>query len=394
MTGGREFASDQEENISKKVINEEHLVMEMKNAVHCAQCGACGPVCPVFRVNGRESCTARGKMHLLALGLEAVEDIFSHCLLCGACEQVCPRDLPITRLVAEARSGFSRIYGPHGLSKAALTAALGRPALLETLSQIGLRFHLPFIEERHLPQEENNCPTEGSFFLGCFARHLQPSVARATRSLLKHCGLTAASPEEQHCCGLAAFSAGYTAEAQRLAQKNIHAFAEQTGWILTSCASCAAALRSYPNFFPPDDPWHALAVDFAARVQELTSFFQGRLQGSGTGQGVFYHDPCHLRFLPEGQTAPRRLLHDFGYTVLEPEDGPRCCGQGGLFHIACPESSAAIFARCYEQALAQAPYCITSTCSGCLLQYQNHIQKKAKVVHLAVLLEEGLEKTR
>jgi glycolate oxidase iron-sulfur subunit len=337
-------------------------------------------------------------MHLLAQGLEGVEDIFSHCLLCGACEQVCPRGLPITRLVAEARSGFSRLSGPHGLTKAALTMALGRPALLETLAGLGRSLHLPLVEEgpRVAQKKSLRESFDGAYFLGCFARHLQPSVAQSTRQLLRHCDLAAVTPEGQGCCGLAAFSAGYTEEAQRLARKNIHAFSEQTGWILTSCASCTAALRSYPHLFAPDDPWQALALDFAARVQEWTCFFQGRLKASGAVQGlrVFYHDPCHLRFLPEGRTAPRQLLNARGYTVLEPENGPRCCGQGGLFHIAWPESAAALFARSSQQALAQEPEYITSTCSGCLLHYQSHVQKKAKVVHLAVLLEEGLEKTR
>ncbi|MCW5199838.1 4Fe-4S dicluster domain-containing protein, partial [Desulfobulbus sp. F1] len=73
----------------------------------CAKCGACMTVCPVFRTEGRESLTARGRMHLLATSTNSISavfaDVFSRCLLCGACEQVCPRNLPITQLIADAR---------------------------------------------------------------------------------------------------------------------------------------------------------------------------------------------------------------------------------------------------------------------------------------------------
>ena len=100
-------------------------------------------VCPVFRVDGREVLTARGKMHLLTTALAeqpsaVFEDRFSRCLLCGACEQVCPRQLPITALISQARSTFSRFYGPNGLTKAAACAALTHPALFEGLVKAGI----------------------------------------------------------------------------------------------------------------------------------------------------------------------------------------------------------------------------------------------------------------
>ena len=63
-------------------------------------------VCPVFRADGREVLTARGKMHLLTTELvekpsAVFEDRFSRCLLCGACEQVCPVTIEhVPRIIA------------------------------------------------------------------------------------------------------------------------------------------------------------------------------------------------------------------------------------------------------------------------------------------------------
>uniref|UniRef100_UPI0040560695 (Fe-S)-binding protein n=1 Tax=Candidatus Electrothrix sp. TaxID=2170559 RepID=UPI0040560695 len=415
----------------------------MATEINCAKCGACAVVCPVFRVDGREMLTARGKMHLLNTTLAAqpsgvFEDRFSRCLLCGACEQTCPRQLPITEIISQARSTFSRFYGPNGLKKAAVCTALSSPELLKGLvntgirlqrlnallplpAHSGLRLKLGLLDEHSVSQPPYAQPSPGkenddtspispqntsgtlSYFTGCVARHIQPSIAQATQSLLHWCGLSIVhTPTDQCCCGLAAWSAGKRKLARELAQKNIQAFSRSDGPIITSCASCSSHLLTYPTLFTKDDPWHDKALAFADRVQEFTSFFDGKLpelccveNSQHPEQRVFYHDPCHLRFKEKGMSTPRSLLQKTGVQLVDPEDGPRCCGQGGLFHIACPEHSLEIFEKSSKQALAGSPDSITTTCSGCLMQFQEGIARQGqqvRVVHMAILLTDFLGK--
>ncbi|MEA2115885.1 MAG: (Fe-S)-binding protein [Thermodesulfobacteriota bacterium] len=395
----------------------------------CAKCGSCSVVCPVFRVDGRESMTARGKMHLLATGLvdhpsAVFENLFSQCLLCGACEQVCPRNLPITDIISKARSRFSTFYGRGGLQKVVARSLLARPGLLEGLvragislkringlpAHSGLRLKLGLLETRSQKKgtdlffcsnrglsrsqkhkKINLSPFSVSYFTGCLARHLQPSVAKATTELLASCGQSAHVPVDQNCCGLAAWSAGRRDQARSLARNNIEAFESLSGPILTSCASCSSHLFTYPDLFVKDDPWRRRAQQFADRVQEFTAFFGKSLPepqpDTGSSLQIFYHDPCHLRFTANGQAIPRALLTRMGLQIVEPENGPSCCGQGGLFHLAYPETSAKIFNKISRRVLACQPDCITTTCSGCLMQYQ-YQQEDTRVVHLAVLLNE------
>lgn len=209
--------------------------------------------------------------------------------------------------------------------------------------------------------------------------------------LLKRCGWQTHIPAEQCCCGLATWSSGNLEQSRKLAKQNIQAFADTAGPILTSCASCSSHLLAYPELFADDDPWQARAQAFADRVREFTAFFNEHLpqQDKGGGVRIFYHDPCHLRFQPSGMSTPRKLLAKFGFTVLEPENGPHCCGQGGLFHLACPDTAEKIFTGSSRQALKNNPDYITSTCSGCLMQFQQGLAAQGetvKVVHLAVLL--------
>ena len=63
----------------------------------CVQCGLCLPVCPTFRLTGRETASPRGRLHAMsavAEGVVAVDeafaDVIDFCLGCRACEPVCP----------------------------------------------------------------------------------------------------------------------------------------------------------------------------------------------------------------------------------------------------------------------------------------------------------------
>ena len=379
-------------------------------------------------------------MHLLTTALAeqpsgTFEDLFSRCLLCGACEQVCPRQLPITDIISQARSTFSPFYGPNGLKKAAACTALSHPELLDGLVKAGislqrlhalpalsgLRLKLGLSEERTGASQSKNNDTLSqeyqveqpasslSYFTGCLARHIQPSIAEATQTLLSKSNLPLAQiPADQYCCGLAAWSAGKREQARELARKNIRAFSAPSladTPIITSCASCSSHLLAYPTLFDEHDPWHRKALAFSDRVREFTSFFDDKLPVSlrvdtpeHPGQRIFYHDPCHLRFKDKGVSAPRSLLQKTGVHILEPEEGPLCCGQGGLFHIACPEHSLQIFQKSSRQALAGSPDCVTTTCSGCLMQYQEGLARQRQqikviqVVHMAVILVDKLSR--
>ncbi|MHB8811226.1 MAG: (Fe-S)-binding protein [Desulfobulbaceae bacterium] len=402
--------------------------MTAQGPEQCAHCGSCTAVCSVYRVSGRESLTARGKLHLLGTALAAVpspvfQDLFAQCLLCGACEKACPRGLPIRDLIVEARSHFPAISGRHGLRKAAARFALARPALLEGLVQAGLLLHslalLPAdsglrlklgllakgrageVAGDDVPPVRQETGEEGiQYFAGCLARYLQPSVAQATGRLVQGlAGKSLLAPHAQACCGLAAWSSGNKEEARRLAKRNILAFAGSSGPILTSCASCSAHLAKYPELFAGDLEWREQAAQFSVRVREFSSFI---LAATGPDvlraraeRRVYYHQPCHLRFDSANSEAAGKLLRAVaGVTVAEPEAGPQCCGQGGLFHLGYPELTEKIFAKAEAACAATDADLVVTSCSGCLLQWQSGLalhHSSLPTVHLAVFLASCLD---
>jgi glycolate oxidase iron-sulfur subunit len=366
-------------------------------------------------------------LHLLerldpAQASAAYAEILSQCLLCGACRSVCARGLdPPARFLA-ARERLEKTAGRQVLLRAITQKALSNPALLATIASLGqpllerlpadsglrLRLGLPPAGTAALPTlskspQEKSPPPTLAFFPGCYATHLHREIGAATKRIAAACtGNSPLTPPQQCCCGLAAENGGDTATAKRLARQNISAFAGNTLPILTSCASCFSQLRHYPQLFENDPAWREKAQAFADRLLEFSTFVAQAMQaepafafaGSAKAQTVVYHDPCHLRFHAQITSPPREILRAIpGLRLTELANGPQCCGQGGLFHLAQPELAATIRGRLLGQLAQAAPDLVTTTCSGCLIHIRqglSHGPGYPEVRHLAILLAELL----
>ena len=395
----------------------------------CAKCGACATVCPVYRQSGRESHTARGKLHLLdVLGLVQAStefvDIFSACLLCGACAAICPRSIDITKELIVARNSFSVVAGPHAYEKYLTRKLLDYPGSLagfRVLGKAGQRLigaHLPERSGLRLRlamfKEENICqPVVGekvlppvlpaksktmNWFPGCAARYLFPDTLSSCRSLVADLALDLVFSDALACCGLADLMAGDIKGARKKGRRNIEILERTEGTILVSCTSCFTQLLNYPKLFDDDREWQQRAEEVVSRLLELSAFLEGAERRENVPQQrvakrlrVFYHDPCHMRHNSEILDNSRTLLRKTGRVeILELEDGPCCCGQGGLFHIAHPEISARIRDQLVEDVLSLQPDVVTTSCSGCLMQWQQGVAaagSRVQVLHLAQLLE-------
>lgn len=406
---------------------------DSKTSKHCAKCGACTPVCPVFRASGNEIYSARGKQHLAEVFKDqqpgpVFEDIYSKCLLCGACSEVCPQQIDISDEVIEARSTFSELYGEHGYQKYLARKALNRPELLGAARVLGksaadllfkrlppasgLRLRLALFAQTPPPDEVLFSPVkeahtggaagELTYFPGCAAQYLYPDIIRTVSEVVNRQDYTFLIPGGLGCCGLASLASGKKDEARKLAQKNIKALELSDGPILVSCGSCFAHLAAYGKLLADDPVWRTRAQLISERVVEISVFLESLLEDEVIERDeavktlkVFYHDPCHMRNEAGISEEPRKVLASLkGIELLELEDGPQCCGQGGLFHVGAPELSAKIRDNLAEKIITLQPDLITTTCSGCLMQLKSAMaamEKNIPVVHLSALVN-GLSK--
>jgi glycolate oxidase iron-sulfur subunit len=396
----------------------------------CAKCGACTAVCPVYQFTGQESLTARGRLHLLAkIGGDKHSavyfDIFSKCLLCDACHQVCPQHLDLVAKVvalrhdsprANGRSAFARVLVKSCLAHQPFLAGIGKflkisaPLLAKLPATSGLRLKLGLAgaEEDAVIPPEQAAPRQAApavvaqsmLFPGCFARHLSPDITSAAAALVAGPGTPPPEiPPGQECCGLAFYSGGELAKAQHLARVNIAAFEGTDRPIVVACGSCFSHLSGYAELLAADDRWRRRATAFTGRLRELSAFLADRpalptspaaAPENPAKQRVFYHDPCHLRYHPKLQKAPRQLLGRLAWVELaELPSGPQCCGFGGLFNLTHPDISGRIAGKLIDEIMTVAPELVVTTCSGCLIQLRQHLAaagSPAQVLHLAQLL--------
>ncbi|MFO7607535.1 MAG: (Fe-S)-binding protein [Desulfurivibrionaceae bacterium] len=400
----------------------------------CAKCGACTTVCPVYLATGRESLTARGRLHLLDKIPEdrqtgEYRDIFSKCLLCKACSRACPREIDLPAMVVESRRRFPVMPGEGRLMRTLIGKCLPNHRILAGIGKLlrisepllarlppdsGLRLKLGLAgpQEHRKPSAgglgagaittagKTEAPTGTLLFTGCFAAYLDKSIAAASVELVNRKENGAPQiPPAQSCCGLAFYSNGQLKEARRLARLNIKVFEESSAPIVVLCGSCFSHLAAYPELLADDDRWRARATAFAERLREFSTFLingeppaesEPKSPAAAYRKKAVYHDPCHLRHRAELKRAPRLLLDNLPTVELVAmPNSPKCCGFGGLFNLAHPDLSKRIAESAIEDILAAEPDLVITTCTGCLIQLRHHLalaDSGIRVLHLAEVL--------
>jgi L-lactate dehydrogenase complex protein LldE len=226
-----------------------------------------------------------------------------------------------------------------------------------------------------------------ALFVTCLADTLQPSVGRATVSVLERLGVDVAFPRAQTCCGQLHLNAGHPDVAAALARRFVEVFAGFDAVVAPS-GSCVAHVRTHVPRHAPDPEQVAgrtfelseLLVDHLA-VVDVGSRFQG---------AVSYHPTCHsLRTLRLGD-RPESLLRAVPGVELRPlPDASECCGFGGLFSIRNADVSTAMLAdklRCVEASGAES---VCACDASCLLHIGGGLERRGsgvRALHLAEVL--------
>jgi Fe-S oxidoreductase len=397
-------------------VVENDLAGLLPGTLDCVHCGLCLPVCPTYRLTGRETSSPRGRVYLMRgvaegrieLGAAVAEEAY-FCLGCRACETACPSGvrygalLERTRAAVEQRglrAGLERrierfalrglLPRPRRLARAFSALAflqrsgLGRLASLLPERLAGAWRLLPDVPPRRERQRlPRTIPAEGvrrgrvALFEGCLMPELFGAVNAATARVLAKNGFEVVVPERQGCCGALHLHAGDPEFAHELERANLAAF-EGADAIVVNSAGCGAALREGA---------------LGPRVRDVCEFLDEvglAVEPAPRSGTLCYDDPCHLVHAQRVSAAPRRLLARVPGLRLVPHDDPKsCCGAAGIYNLTHPEASQAVLAPKLD-ALAKAdPAWIATGNPGCLMQLAAGARARglrARVVHPVELL--------
>ncbi|HKY90952.1 MAG TPA: (Fe-S)-binding protein, partial [Nevskiaceae bacterium] len=308
----------------------------LRDADACVKCGLCLPQCPTYRETGHEGHSPRGRIALvqgLVTGLvpatATLEAQLDGCLSCRRCEAVCPAKVSYSRVLDAGRARLAHAKPARVRTARWMSAFLSwswGPALLRWVVRAVAAMRVPgrwgryaaaaaAMTRQSMGSGSIDFPTatvksiepdpiEIRLFEGCVTRALERDVLDDARTLLAVAGYRVVDAPGQTCCGALARHAGLAGEGERLARRNIAAFAGDAP-IASITSGCAATCRDAADFDV------AGATAFASRVQDIGPLLLARadrLRFAALPLRVALHEPCTLTNVLQSGDAMRTLL--------------------------------------------------------------------------------------
>jgi glycolate oxidase iron-sulfur subunit len=103
------------------------------------------------------------------------------------------------------------------------------------------------------------------------------------------------------------------------------------------------------------------------------------------GLRVAYHSACSLQHGQKVTEAPKRLLADAGFEVLDVPEGHLCCGSAGVYNVLQPQIATALRDRKLDNIGRVAPHLVATGNIGCITQLAT--AATVPVVHTVELLD-------
>jgi glycolate oxidase iron-sulfur subunit len=423
----------------KTALAFDHIEKFKADLDRCTKCGFCMSSCPVYREERIESSVARGKIMLIRALLDgsltltdAMEEQLNRCTLCLTCFENCPAGAGVPAVITAARADKvaqkgvpfpyniifrwllprRRIFG-WVVRLASWFQGIFLPKTEGTvrhlsffLAALGKGRHIPQIAPKFLRQSipERNPPPAGvpvkykvGFFTGCMTDLVFPELGNKIIGLLTKNGVEVIMPRAQGCCGAPVFlGAGDFATGRHLADTNVKAF-KDLEYIVTDCATCASAMKSYVKFLADNDERQKAYQDFSAKIKDITEFLVDvlRLPPSAyltaaefRGKTVTWHEPCHLGRYLGVKEQPRQILRSLKeINYVEMPDADACCGMAGTFSIYFYELSQKIAARKVASIAATGVEVVVTDCPGCQIQLIDSLTRRKMPVQVRHIME-------
>lgn len=238
---------------------------------------------------------------------------------------------------------------------------------------------------------------------GCAQRALNTDINDATIRLLRRAGCEVVVPADFGCCGALTHHMGREADALHAARATIHGFLAADAQapldaIVINTSGCGTTIKDYGKIFA-GDPMQPQAERVARLARDVTEFLEthglpeprdaGALRDeephfpdhasvaapvlnpprtSRPGLRVAYHSACSLQHGQQIRSAPKTLLTQAGFQIVEPENPHLCCGSAGTYNLLQPELSAELRQRKVATLEATRPQIIAAGNIGCMMQ--------------------------
>ncbi len=392
----------------------------------CVHCGFCTATCPTYVLLGDERDSPRGRIYLIKNMLEsdgpvdaAIVPHIDRCLSCLSCMTTCPSGVNYMHLVDHARryleERYRRPWLERGLRRL-LAEVLPRPALFRWSLVAALAARpvarllpgrlgamLRLAPRRLPPPSAVDRPQvfaavgprrrRVALLSGCAQQVLTPQFNEATVRLLTRHGCEVVVAPGSGCCGALGHHLGRHSPTLEMVRANIAAWcAERDGEgldaVVINASGCGTMVKDYGFMLRDDAAWGERAAWVSERardVSELMAELGLRLAAPAERLTIAYQSPCSLQHGQKVSAAPKGLLAEAGFTVVEPAEAHLCCGSAGTYNILQPAIAARLKARKVANLERLGADAIATGNVGCAAQIAQ--ATRLPVVHTAELLD-------
>lgn len=238
-----------------------------------------------------------------------------------------------------------------------------------------------------------------ALFVTCLVDNLFPHVGESMVRVLDHLGIEVNVPDAQTCCGQPAFNSGFADDARAVATMLLDAF-DGVEYVVAPSGSCTGMIRHYYTSLFQTNPQRLRQAEWLAEHTYEFSQFLVRILGVTDIGAVFphrvtYHPSCHGSRLLEVRDEPLQLLRAVrGLELVDLPHASDCCGFGGTFAIKMHDISTAMVDEKVDHIRETGAEVLVGTDMGCLMNIGGRLarrQEPVRVMHLAELLDEGLQ---
>jgi glycolate oxidase iron-sulfur subunit len=394
----------------------------------CVHCGFCTATCPTYVLLGDELDSPRGRIYLIkdmleqdrAAGEVEVKHI-DRCLSCLSCMTTCPSGVHYMHLVDQARVHIEKTFTRPTFDwwlRRFLAAILPRPHLFR-LALTGARLARMAGGHRWLPPRPRAMvglakdwpamprvtdrpgvfPAQGerrsrvAILAGCAQPVLRPEINEAAIRLLNRLGTEVVVADGAGCCGALTHHMGIEDAAHESAKANIAAWhreivGEGLDAIVITTSGCGTVIKDYGYLFRNDPVWKDRARDVSERALDISEYLArlGPLpQTERARTRVAYHSACSLQHGQKVTDAPKALLRQAGFEVVDVPEGHLCCGSAGTYNMLQPELSSALRDRKAANINGLAPQLVATGNIGCMQQLEGAVG--APILHTVELLD-------
>ena len=394
----------------------------------CVHCGFCTATCPTYVLLGDELDSPRGRIYLikdmLEQGRAAGEVEVKHidrCLSCLSCMTTCPSGVHYMHLVDHARVHIEKTHArptadywmrrllatilprPQlfrlALTGASLARSLGAHRWLprRLRAMVGLAKDWPATPRR--TDQPGVFPAQGekrgrvAILAGCAQPVLRPEINEAAIRLLNRLGIEVVVAEGAGCCGALTHHMGFEQASHESAKATIAAWhreiaGEGLDAIVITTSGCGTVIKDYGYIFRSDPEWKDRAQAVSARTLDISEYLArlGPLPATdGAKLRLAYHAACSLQHGQKVTSAPKELLRQAGFEVVDVPEGHLCCGSAGTYNMLQPDLSTALRDRKAANINGLAPQAIATGNIGCMQQLEGVVN--APILHTVELLD-------